>query len=91
MKKLKENNFKRQEFKFTLDKKSFLSLVKDKKLRKILVINGFYDKKNIIPSIVNDIFNNCKNVELNIISDLFNYRRKYSYNMDYDFNESLYK
>ena len=45
MEKLIENNFKRQEFKFTLDKKSFLSLAKDKKLRKIYptrTVNSIY-------------------------------------------------
>ena len=45
MEKLKENNFKRQEFKFTLDKKSFLSLAKDKKFRKIYptrTVNSVY-------------------------------------------------
>ncbi len=54
-------------FAFDKDILKFRKKSINKKLRKILVINGFYDKKNIIPSIVNDIFNNCKNVELNII------------------------
>ena len=42
MEKLKENNFKRQEFKFTLDKKSFLSLAKDLEMN-----NSVYFDKQI--------------------------------------------
>ena len=37
MEKLIENNFKRQEFKFILDKKSFLSLVKEKNWKKFIL------------------------------------------------------